>query len=78
MAYKAHKGALMARKYSPDSHMYIGFLLPTPEAEPVIDPAKEILIDVYESTNLRKLKREITKDGKSLAKEDGVRFIPNF
>ncbi len=78
MAYKMHKGALILAKYSPDSPMYVGFLLPTAEAEPVINPAKEALMDVYTNTNLRRLKSEITKVGKRLAKEDGVSFIPNF
>lgn len=78
MAYKMHKGALILAKYSPDSPMYVGFLLSTAEAEPAIDPAKETLMDVYTNTDLRKLKSEITENGKRLAREDGVRFIPNF
>jgi hypothetical protein len=77
MTYALHKGAMIFGKYG-GKEMYLGFLLPTPNVKPAINPRTECVIDIYTNTNLRKLKAEMMKAGKQLSQEDGINFIPAF
>jgi len=77
MTHALRKGAIIYSECG-NKQLHIGFLLPTPNAEPVVNPKTEIVMDVYTSTNMRKLKTDIMESGKHLSQEDGIQFLPAF
>ena len=76
MAYSLHRGSVLL---DCDKRMYIGIKHPTSDISQLrLKPGREAVIETFENTNLRELRKMVNGKGIQLSREDNIPYISNF
>jgi hypothetical protein len=76
MAYNIHRGSVIL---DCDKRMYIGIKHPTSAISQLrLKPKREAVIETFESTNLKELRKMVNGKGMQLSREDNIPYVSNF